>query len=361
MNITLFLPDLRGGGAERVTLDLAHAFAALGHRVDLLLLRAQGDYLAEAEKHFPVHSLNAPRVRHAVLPLAAHMRQHRPDGLIAMMWPLTLLVPVMARILTRKTRVAVVEHGMLWQTYAYRGDGFRTAMRASIVFGYRFAHARIGVSAGVAANMAAFASLPEPKVQIVHNPIRMAGPIDPDAVARAQAMWRGKGPRILTVGNLKQVKNHALLLRAFADMAAPEARLMILGQGECLASLRALADDLGLHDRVLLPGFHDPAPFYATADLFALSSDSEGFGNVLVEAMAHGLPVVSTDCPSGPREILGDGRWGRLVPTGDAPALARAMEEALASPADPAALKARAADFAPEIAARRYLTLMGLT
>lgn len=360
MKISILLPDLRGGGAERVSLNLAHALDALGHQVDLLLLRAEGDYLTEARSHFAVHSLNAPRLRNAFLPLASHLHRYRPDGLIAMMWPLTVLAPLAARIVSRKTRLAVVEHGMLSQTYAQRGAAHRVARHVSIAFGYRLAHARIGVSVGVARSMASMASMPETKVQAVYNPIRPAGPIAPHALARAQSIWQGSGPRILTVGSLKPVKNHALLLRAFASTADPEARLMILGQGDELGPLRALTDGLGLKERVIFPGFQDPVPFYATADLFALTSDSEGLPTVLIEALSFGLPVVSTDCPSGPREILGDGQWGRLVPVGDAAALAKAMNEALASPADPNALKARAADFAPEIAARRYLSLMGL-
>lgn len=136
---------------------------------------------------------------------------------------------------------------------------------------------------------------------------------------------------------------------------------MLLGQGENEAMLRGEAAALGIADRVIFAGFHaDPSPFYATADLFALSSDYEGFGNVIVEALSFGLPVVSTNCPSGPDEILGGGRWGRLTPVGDADALARAMDEALNGPHDREALKRRAADFAPEIAARKYLDLLGL-
>jgi len=112
---------------------------------------------------------------------------------------------------------------------------------------------------------------------------------------------------------------------------------------------------------VIVAGFHpDPTPFYKTADLFVLSSDYEGFGNVLVEALACGTPVVSTDCPSGPGEILDGGRFGRLVPVGNARAMAEAIDDALDAPADRDALVHRAADFAPEIAARKYLDLLDL-
>jgi glycosyltransferase involved in cell wall biosynthesis len=133
----------------------------------------------------------------------------------------------------------------------------------------------------------------------------------------------------------------------------------LVGTGADEAELRTLAGGLGLSAQVIFAGFHsDPTPFYQTADLFVLSSDYEGFGNVIVEAMACGTPVVSTDCPSGPAEILENGRYGRLVPVRDAQALADAMQEALAAPHDPALLKQRASDFAPEIAAKRYLELL---
>jgi glycosyltransferase involved in cell wall biosynthesis len=195
----------------------------------------------------------------------------------------------------------------------------------------------------------------------IYNPIPAAVQPAPEALATADAIWGQGGPRILAVGNLKLQKNHALLLRAFATLPRRDARLMLLGRGPEEANLRALATALGIADKVIFAGFHrDPAPFYATADLFVLSSDHEGFGNVIVEALSFGLRVVSTDCPAGPAEILQGGRYGRLVPVGDAPALAQAMDEALNAPVDRAALIRRAADFAPDIAARQYLELLDL-
>jgi glycosyltransferase involved in cell wall biosynthesis len=161
---------------------------------------------------------------------------------------------------------------------------------------------------------------------------------------------------------MKAVKNHQLLLRAFARLDRPDARLMFVGDGNGREALLSLARELDVAERVIFAGFRsDPTPFYLTADLFVLSSDYEGFGNVIVEAMACGTPVVSTDCPSGPGEILEGGRYGRLVPVGNAPALAHAIKTALEAPVDRDALVRRASDFAPEIAARRYLDLLGLT
>ena len=163
--------------------------------------------------------------------------------------------------------------------------------------------------------------------------------------------------RIETVGTLKAVKDFPTLLRAFARLREQaNARLLILGEGEGRAELESLVQSLGLSDAVELPGFvGDPGPYYAKADLFVLSSDHEGFGNVIPEALGRGVPVVSTDCPSGPREILCDGKYGALVPVGDAEALAQAMLASLQSTHDPAALKARARDFAVDTIAGQYL------
>ena len=159
---------------------------------------------------------------------------------------------------------------------------------------------------------------------------------------------------------MKAQKNQALLLHAFARLLETvDTRLMLLGDGPLRGALEALARKLGLADKIIMPGFiPDPTPFYRTADLFALSSDHEGLPTVLIEALACGLPVASTDCPSGPAEILENGRWGRLTPVGDAEALANAMAQSLAAEHDREALRRRAADFSPARAADRYLQLL---
>ena len=360
--ISLLLPDLRGGGAERVMLDLAHEFKRSGHDVDLVLMRANGEFLNEALRDFAVTDLGSLRARHVTPALVRYLHRRRPSAIVAAMWPLTAIVPIAARLAGYPGKVIVSEHAILSRQYADLGSIHGLALRVSTFVGYRLSTARVGVSNGVCQDMAALSRLPENRFVVIHNPLRTAEVPDQHALAVANGLWGGAGPRILTVGNLKPVKNHSLLLRAFATVPRSDARLMILGGGAGEAALRALAVDLGIADRVILPGFyHDPTPFYKTANLFVLSSDHEGFGNVIVEALAQGLPVVTTDCPFGPAEILQNGRFGRLVPVGDAAALSRAMDDALTTSVDREALKRRAADFAPEIAARRYLELLGLT
>ena len=362
MKICFVLPDLRGGGAERVSLDLGHAFAAMGHEVDFALMQRSGDFLAEAEAAFSVADLAAPRARQVLFKLTAYLRESRPDVVVAAMWPLTVIAPLALRLSGHRCRVIISEHGMLSAQYEGWGWAHRLILRGSSWLGYRLADARVGVSAGVAKDMARLSGMAPSRIVAIYNPLRRLAPPGDVHMAAAEALWNSHGPRILTVGSLKTVKNHALLLRAFARVPVAQARLMIVGQGPEEGRLRALVADLGLGERVIFAGFQaDPAAVYATADLFVLSSDREGFGNVLVEALSFGLPVVSTDCPAGPAEILGNGRWGHLVPVRDEQALAHAMTAALSAPVDRDALKARAAEFAPDIAARKYLDLVGLT
>jgi glycosyltransferase involved in cell wall biosynthesis len=164
---------------------------------------------------------------------------------------------------------------------------------------------------------------------------------------------------ILGVGRLTRQKDFFTLVRAFAELRRRRrARLIILGEGEDRAGLEALVAELGLGDDVALPGFRDNAPGYmARSSLFVLSSAWEGLPTVLIEALAVGTRVVSTDCPSGPREILQDGRLGALVPVGDAPALAKAMEDAL-DRADPPLPSEDLAVFTLDAAVDHYLRLI---
>lgn len=360
--VSICLPDLRGGGAERVNLDLAHAFVARGLEVEFALLRATGDFLQEAREIATIHDLGGARMRSVPGALARYLRNARPDCLLAAMWPLTVMAPV-ARVLSRqKTRVVVSEHGILSAQYKSWGRAHSVALRASTALGYRMSDAVVAVSSGGADDMATLSGLSRERIQVIHNPVPAHRPASPEALAEAEALWAcPAGARILSVGRFKAVKNHPLLLEAFAQIPDTQARLMLVGTGENEAELRTLAERLGVASRVIFAGFQaDPAAFYESADLFVLSSNNEGFGNVIVEALGAGVPVVSTRCPSGPEEILDHGRFGLLTPVGDVAALRDAMMQGLEAPVDREVLRGRAADFSVERAAQAYLTAMDL-
>lgn len=361
--LSFVLPDLRGGGAERVQIDLGSEFARAGHKVEFALMQARGELLEEARESFPIVNLSTPRSRGLLLALAQYLRTRRPDALICAMWPLTVIAPLAARISGHCCRVLVSEHGILSAQYCDWGRLHRIALRASMAVGYRLADRRVAVSKGLAADIAALSGLRQNAFEVIHNPVRQQPRSSREAIRAAEKLWSGpQGARILSVGALKPVKNHPLLVRAFARLNRPDARLMIVGEGAGREDLLLLARELGVADRVVLPGFkRETAPFYETADLFALSSQHEGFGNVIVEALGAGIPVVSTDCPAGPAEILQYGRFGRLSPVGNELALTGALEAALNAPVDQDALIRRASDFAPEIVARKYLNLLDQT
>lgn len=350
-HIALLLPNLVAGGAERVTLTLAAEFLAAGDKVDLVLLRAEGPLMNAVPSGVRLVSLDATRLRRAVQPLREYLSREQPDALLGQMWPLSSIAVWAAR--RSNTRVVVVEHNNLSayaKTWPLRA---RVMLQPVICWSHPRAAERIGVSRGVARDLARLCRMRTSKVEAIHNPIPLPCSTNPSVVPQ----WGGSGRRVLNVGSLKPQKNHQLLIQAFARMCRQDDRLVIVGEGQERQAIEQTAAALGVREQVLLPG-HSPNPtgWYASADLFVLSSDYEGFANVVAEALGHGLTVVSTDCPSGPAEIL-DG-VGRLVPVGDAEALAAAMTAALDMPDDPAIARARAAFFDPKVIAKRYRELL---
>jgi glycosyltransferase involved in cell wall biosynthesis len=357
-SIAVLLPDLRPGGAERLHLHLAEEWLRVGISVEFVLRRSQGELIRLLPPEATVVDLAAIRVRNLLPPLVRYLRKARPDALLAAMWPLTVIAPLAARLARFQGRVVVSEHSPLSIAYAHRGPLHRTALRMTQRFAYPLADARIAVSRGVADDLAWLSGLPREQFDVVHNPAARGR--FPDAEHVPEAIASACGPVILAVGMLKKVKRHDLLIDAFARLPSElGAMLCILGEGPERAALEAQIATRGLLGRVLLPGFVDHTGcWYANSHVFVLSSDYEGFGNVLVEAMEHSLPIVSTDCPVGPAEILCNGRYGQLVPAGDPVALADALMKALQAPVNREELQARARDFSVGKIANRYLDVL---
>lgn len=360
IDISILLPDFRGGGAERVNLDLAHEFARMGYQVEFVVLQARGEFFKEARAAFPIVDLSKRRVRGVPFAFYRYLRTSRPRGVIAAMWPLTVVAPLAQLFCSYRASIVIAEHGLLSEQYRNWGCAHRLALRSSIAAAYRLADARVGVSVSVVDDMARLSAMDRGRFAVIHNPVPPPPQPSYGTMNDVAAMWgTPSGGRILTVGSLKTVKNQALLLHAFATLPRTDVRLMLVGAGPEEEKLRRLANDLGITQRVVFAGFRaDPTPFYRTADLFVLSSEREGLPTVIIEALACGTAVVSTDCPSGPSEILAGGKYGTLVPIGDAEALAFAMGQALSRRHDKESLRARASDFAPEKAAKAYLDLL---
>ena len=353
--VAIFLPNLRLGGAERLHVNLAEEWSHSDVSTEFVLRNATGELLGLLPASATVVDLQAPRVRNVLWPLIEYFKQSKPDAIIAAMWPLTVLAPLAARLTGYKGRVIVSEHSPLSIAYSRHGQLHRLALRVSQRLCYQLADVKVAASSGIADDLATLSCLPREQFKVIYNPAAL-GKVNTRSVCPEQLIDR-PGPIILTVGALKPVKRHDLLIEAFSRLPLSlRATLCILGEGQMREQLRRQIDRLGLQDKVLLPGFAlDTGPWYAHSDLFVLSSDYEGFGNVIVEAMEYGVPIVSTDCPVGPREILEDGKYGRMVPLNDPGALAQAFIATLSEKRDRSDLKVRARDFSIKTIAQQYL------
>jgi glycosyltransferase involved in cell wall biosynthesis len=355
-HIAFVLPNLAGGGAERVALHIARRLVELGHRVDFVLMEATGQLLERLPPEIRVVDLKAARIRNAVCPLVRYLRCERPDVIQARMWPVTIAAIVAKLIARSSARLIVSDHTQLSLHYG----GSRSAMHAlkwSVRLFYPLADVRVVVSHGAAADLARLSGVSLDQFQVIYNPLPQTE-VNPELAS--EPAWGGVGDRIIAIGNLKAEKNHKLLIDAFARLRrGREARLMIVGEGALREELLELAEQLGVAEDVVLSGFVlDPQRLLTSADLFVLSSDYEGFGNVLIEAMHAGVPVVSTDCPSGPAEILQGGKYGPLVPCNDPASLADAMKTALQSPVSGHVLRSRAEEISGSAAIDRYVALL---
>lgn len=337
-SVALFLPHAGGGGAERVGVTLAGTMARRGLAVSLVLARAEGEYLPALDPAVELVDLHAPRTLAAAPALTRWLRAARPDVLLAGLSHANV-VAVLARAAARTgTRLVLWEQNTLTpKVHMARRRRTRLFMTPAIRATYRAADGLVAVSAGVAEDLAATLSLPAGRVRVVANPavtadlaVRAARPLDDPWFAP------GAPPVILSVGRLEAHKRLDLLLDAVAPLVRERsARVLILGEGVQRSALQRRVRELGLSPGVRMPGFVDPYPCMARAAVYVLASDHEGLPTALIEALALGTPVVATDCPSGPREILAGGRHGRLVPTGDAPGLRAAIRAALADPGPP--------------------------
>ena len=361
--IVFHVPSLRGGGAERVFVLMANEMARRGHEGTLFTwngegpnaaLRSDAVHLVDLGIAIRGDGFGKPATLGGLMRSAGFYRRLKPDAVFS--------APEFANLITTLALGLGFSRARFFPSFHAAASipsndfGSKLAVLLSGLVAARATKA-IAVSAGVGRDIAARGVDPG-KVVVINNPlppgrhlVPPGGDLRPQAYPwQAELAALGEGPVIATAGRLVGVKDHKTLLRAFAALLKSRpARLVLFGDGPLRAELEAEAQALGIGSRVLFAGYaNDPAACYAAADLFVLSSTSEGFGNVLIEAMAAGVPVVSTDAPHGPREILADGRYGTLTPVGDAAALAAAMAAMLDAPTDTALLAHRAADFAVE-------------
>lgn len=359
-HIALLVPSLEGGGAERVMLLLANGLAARGLEVELVVATRIGAYADLVAPEVRVINLSAARVIRSLPGLVRYLRHRRPSVLISALSHTNIIATIAVRLAARGTPLIVTEHVHASAEAAATRSWRLTVQHALMRAAYPYASRVVAVSDGVADDLSRLLRLPRQSIHAIHNPIVSDALCEMKTVAAPHPWLADRSiPIILGAGRLSAQKDFRTLVDAFALLRSERAaRLVIIGEGEQRAEVEAAVAGHQLGTEVLLPGFvSNPFAWLAHARVFVLSSRFEGFGNVLVEAMACGTPVVSTDCQSGPAEILADGKWGRLVPVGDSASMARAIAACLDEPRSPD-LARRAADFSVDAAVDRYLDLL---
>ncbi len=358
--IALFVPSLHGGGAERVILDIATELANRGVPVDLVLVKAEGHYLDLVPNGVRLIDLNSHRAAASLLKLIRYIRREQPTALLPTLTQANVIALVAKLLLRGRLRVVTRIANTYSEEFATGSFKHRVAL-SLLKFLFPVADSIVAVSQGVADDLSKMHPAVSARVATIYNPVFRAEMVE-QAAAPVNHSWfeTETAPVVVSVGRLATVKDHATLLRAFAEvLRSRQARLVILGEGPERENLLELAARLSVSQYVDLPGFKlNPFAYMSKAKVFTLSSRYEGFPNVLVQAMACGTPVVSTDCRSGPREILEDGKWGPLVPVGDWRAMAGAIIETLNNPVPSNRLISRAAVYSADASIDRYLEVL---
>ncbi len=353
------MPSLRGGGAERVVINLLQGFAERNVNVDLVAAKAEGPHLCRVPDTIRLIDLKADSVLLSLPALADYLRKVKPASLLSVMDHCNIVALWAKAVSGTPVKSIFSVHNTLSQETADARSLKVKVFPALIRIFYRFADEIVAVSQGVADDLCDYGRIERHKIKVIFNPV-ITPALFEMATEPNKLPLKPLVPTIVGVGRLNRQKDFAALIRAFKIvLQSCEAELVILGEGEERASLEALIEALHLSEHVKLYGFADnPYAIMANADLFVLSSIFEGLPTVLIEALALGLPVVSTDCKSGPREIIETAKSGKLVPVGDIDAMAHAIIETLRCNSKEAAKPCRLNSYTLDYSVNRYLELL---
>lgn len=366
--VSLFIPTLCCGGAERMTVNLARAMTQLGLPVDVVVSLAKGEFVNDVPAEANLIDLKAGKIRWSIRPLARYLKERKPYAMISRMMHTNILATAGRMLAGTQTKLILTEathasriltEGSLLRKFRQRYQVLPLAKWA-----YPRAEAVVAVSQGVADDLVGhIKKLPQPP-HVIPNPVvddrleKLA--LEPTTHPWLEPEEIAKVPVVLAMGSMRTAKDFPTFLRAISRVRRKrQVRAIILGEGPDRPMLEGMLETLTLKRAVDMPGHcKNPYALLSKASLFALSSCREGSPNALTEAMACGCPVVSTDCPSGPMETLDGGRFGSLVPVGDDIALATAIGETLETSLPKETLQGRAANYSGRTAALRYLKLV---
>ncbi|WP_267531679.1 glycosyltransferase [Acinetobacter oleivorans] len=329
--VAFFMRSAQGGGAERVMISVANSFLEKGYDVDFIFVHAEGPFIKEIHKNINIIDLKSKRAIYSLFKFYFYLLKNKPNTLISALNYINLIAIFSCFfIVFNRPKVIVTEHGTLSAvTKDLEGTGKIVPKLMKLL--YPYAQKIVCVSNGVADDLADQLNIDRENINTIYNPI------DFEYINNKKDLplihpWVGTDiPIILGAGRLVDVKNFPLLINAFLKVRAKvNCRLVIIGEGEKRKDLELLITASPFPDDILLYGFTDnPYQWMKAAKVFVLSSNTEGLPTVLIEALACGVKVISTDCPYGPREILDNGRYGVLVEVGNIDELASTIVNSL--------------------------------
>lgn len=333
MKISIFIPSMEGGGAERVVLNIANALSQHENSsVSLILSQAKGIYLDKISSNVRIIDLQSKRTMNSLYGLVKHLKQHNPDVLISAINHANIIAVIAKLFVKKDIKLILTQHTMLSHSVRSTNKLLTVTLFNLVKLTYPLASKIITVSKSIENDVINNVNVREDQIQTIYNPI-MEDRILEQSLEKVHHDWfkSGSPPVILSVGRLNEVKDYPTLFKAFKILREKmDVRLLVLGEGALRENLTNLSHDLELKNDIQILGFvENPYKYMSRARVLAMSSLYEGFGNVLVEALACGTDIVSTNCPGGVSEILDNGRYGVLVPVGDVESLAKALFEVL--------------------------------
>lgn len=361
LRISIFIPSFHTGGVQRKMLNLADGFIKQGHDVDMVLVRAEGMLKSQVPQNVRIFDLRSSRGLKAIPALIQYLKEQKPNWLITSQTHMNVLALWARKLARGQVRVLINEASNLSMAVSQAtrtGDRLRPIMARLF---YPWADRIIAVSSGVATDLSKATTISRERIDVIYNPIVSPALKINMQSSPAHPWFAPDAPHVLlSAGRLVPEKDYQTFIHAFDQLRMRwNVRLMILGEGPQRTHLEKLTRELGIEEITAFPGnVENPFSYMYRSAVFVLSSTREGLSNALIEAMACGTPVVSTDCPSGPYEILEGGKYGRLVPVGDVEALARAIAETLESPITRETLQRRAQDFSVDVITDQYLRLL---
>ena len=360
-HLAVFIPKLAGGGAEKIIIQIANSLAERGISIDFLVCSGDGVLTNKLAKNINLIELGTSRTIYSLVPLLKYLRTYKPETFLSFLNH-TNLVSILARFLSGiSTQLIISERNtpsvsLVKSNTSKTKNGFILVL---IKILYRFSDQIIVNSVGIKMDLIELCPILKERIQIIYNPIDLKQ-VKLKVEEKNIHPWLNFSdePVILSAGRLVQQKDFSTLIKAFKIARSKKRmKLLILGEGLEKSNLLKLIESLNLNSQIELTGYvENPYSFFSLASLFVLSSIWEGFPNVLIEALACGIPIVSTDCKSGPREVLDNGKYGKLIPTKNEFLLADAILKSLSENHDTELLQNRAKIYSKDVIIEKYIS-----